>query len=1169
MALVSLALPIFAITLFISAFLLFLVQPMIGRMILPGLGGTPQVWNTCMVFFQTALLAGYAYTHTVSTRLKLKTQLLVHGILLFVPIALLFGLGSFKFRIEQWVPPSGGNPIFATLWLLTIVVGIPFFVVSTSAPLLQKWFSATGHPSSKDPYFLYGASNLGSMLSLLMYPYVIEPYFKLSEQSYTWTVGYVLLVIMYFVCVATVMMAPPEALQETKGKKTDTDKESGEEKKEKKKEPKETGITAKKPASAGLSSRIRKGAKSKPKSIKRKTEDSSLPSVTYSTDIRSDAVTPWRRLRWVALAAAPSSFMLGITTYISTDVSAIPLFWVIPLALYLLTFILVFSRWPVTWIGQPHTIMVIAQPFMVLCLIWLLLTHQVSPIYRSVTFSILAFFLTTLVCHGELARDRPTTKHLTQFYLWMSVGGMLGGVFNALFAPVIFTGLTELPMAIALGCVLRPLTNRLAIVEKPILVASLAILGAITGYLIALPGFGGIPGPILWGVIGAALGGLAAVLFESDARSNGWAEDLVLGISPALGDYLDKKGKELRENQDPEKKDDEEGEKETKKKTKRKTPPDYYLLNNILDVALPVLVILIMILCFFFRTSIHSAAVSFGKNVLGVTSLGLFAYGAVQLFQFGIPLVCAYLFSFRPVRFGLLIAGIFLVAMNYERISEQAEVLYRGRSYFGLLRVLQKKGDPLAEYEVEQLLREYMPRYGYSPVDREEFQKKYGIFPKVEPPYHYLMHGTTHHGLNYQSPKPLRRLATTYYHRKGPIGVIYERFNWFPGTPNTYWADNRMPASLVGMGMPTSLAGVGSGLPANLLVDMWSEPPVATIGLGTGTMASYGRPLHHVTFYEIDNQIRSFSLPPEGKEPYFNYLQDSIKRGTQLEVIMGDARQSMRKRVEREREEKRKAEGYPAGSFYQHRDGYYHAMVVDAFSSDAIPVHLITKEAIIQYFDKLAPGGVLLLHTSNRHVDLPKPIMDIIQDINQDAARELDKNPDAKPLELEYRVVNCLGERHPVFYKKEETGQIGQKNHGSFERGHFQSEYVMVARAVRRKDKKRVAKGWADRLKLVLKNLDIQLEKNDINTYEKKALEQHLKLALGMGEVKENEDGTTRVLNASYLPNKSSSTDIDNYNRRILPHHWQIWDVPTPPGRPPWTDDYQNLLSVFRWGFHF
>src|SRR5215207_3912310 len=175
-----LALPLYAFTLFVSAFILFLVQPIVGKIILPKLGGTPQVWNTCMVFFQMVLLAGYAYTHNVSTRLTLRQQLMAHGVLLLLPLIVLLpipfalGLVDPSYSIWTFVPDLGSNPIPSTLGILFTYVALPFLVVATSAPLLQKWFAHTGHPASKDPYFLYGASNFGSMLSLIVYPLLIE-----------------------------------------------------------------------------------------------------------------------------------------------------------------------------------------------------------------------------------------------------------------------------------------------------------------------------------------------------------------------------------------------------------------------------------------------------------------------------------------------------------------------------------------------------------------------------------------------------------------------------------------------------------------------------------------------------------------------------------------------------------------------------------------------------------------------------------------------------------------------------------------------------------------------------------------------------------------------------------------------------------------------------------
>ena len=167
-------LPYYALSLFVSAVLLFLVQPMIGKMILPRLGGTPAVWNTCMVFFQGVLLVGYGYTHLLATTQSARRQVLIHAALLLSPFLVL------PFSLGDWTPPTESNPIFSLMWKLSIMVGLPFLMVSTTAPLLQKWFFHTGHPAAKDPYFLYGASNFGSMLGLALYPSVMEPWFAVS-----------------------------------------------------------------------------------------------------------------------------------------------------------------------------------------------------------------------------------------------------------------------------------------------------------------------------------------------------------------------------------------------------------------------------------------------------------------------------------------------------------------------------------------------------------------------------------------------------------------------------------------------------------------------------------------------------------------------------------------------------------------------------------------------------------------------------------------------------------------------------------------------------------------------------------------------------------------------------------------------------------------------------
>ena len=196
---------LFAFTLFVSAFLLFLVQPMIAQMILPLLGGTPAVWNTCMVFFQAALLAGYGYTHSATTFMPAKKQTLLQAGLLLVP----FAFFVMPFAVGNWTPATEANPIWSVLLLLLPTVGLPFFVVATSAPLLQRWFASTGHASAKDPYFLYGASNLGSMLALIAYPFVYQPLFEIPLMAEIWMYGYIALVILVCICGLAVWTAAP------------------------------------------------------------------------------------------------------------------------------------------------------------------------------------------------------------------------------------------------------------------------------------------------------------------------------------------------------------------------------------------------------------------------------------------------------------------------------------------------------------------------------------------------------------------------------------------------------------------------------------------------------------------------------------------------------------------------------------------------------------------------------------------------------------------------------------------------------------------------------------------------------------------------------------------------------------------------------------------------
>lgn len=381
----TLSLPVtYSLTVFVSAALLFVVQPMVAKTLLPLLGGTPSVWNTCMVFFQALLLGGYAYAHFLTTRLSLRQQVLTHIVVLALAACVL----------PMTVPASAlasltgeTNPVSWLLGCLLLMVGLPFFALSASGPLLQKWFAQSGHASASDPYFLYAASNVGSLLSLIAYPILLEPNLRLAHQSSSWMVLYIGLIGLFIVCGAPLWKRPLIT---------------------------QAAATEPKPAAKPLTAK--------------------------------------RRLTWVLLAFVPSSLMLGVTTYLTTDIASVPLLWIIPLILYLLTFVFVFAKRQLI----PATLLNRALPIATLALMFLMLIQATEPIWLLVLVHLLFFFIAGMVCHGRLAGDRPETEHLTEFYLWLSVGGVLGGLFNALLAPTLFNSVLEYPIVIALACWLRP-----------------------------------------------------------------------------------------------------------------------------------------------------------------------------------------------------------------------------------------------------------------------------------------------------------------------------------------------------------------------------------------------------------------------------------------------------------------------------------------------------------------------------------------------------------------------------------------------------------------------------------------------------------------------------------------------------------------------------------------
>jgi len=359
---------VFTLSIFLSAFLLFSVQPMFTKLVLPLLGGSSSVWNTAMVFFQAILLGGYIYAHLISKYLALRWQVLCHGLvlasgLLFMPLSIASG----------WTPPEGGAQAYWLIGLFAVSVGVPFFAISANAPLLQRWFSRTHDKDADDPYFLYAASNAGSLLSLCLYPVLFEPLLRLKEQTQLWTYGYAALI-------GVILIA---------------------------------GIAAFK--------------------------DKRIANITVSQVKDSVAsVTFKRRLFWVFLAFIPSSLMLGVTSYMSNMIGSVPFLWIVPLALYLLTFIIVFAKRPIVTTDQ------LSKCFPFIVLLAIIAGFSLKPIaLLSIILSLICYFIIALTSHSRLADLRPDVSRLTEFYIFMSLGGVLGGIFNALVAPAIFSSVYE------------------------------------------------------------------------------------------------------------------------------------------------------------------------------------------------------------------------------------------------------------------------------------------------------------------------------------------------------------------------------------------------------------------------------------------------------------------------------------------------------------------------------------------------------------------------------------------------------------------------------------------------------------------------------------------------------------------------------------------------------
>jgi hypothetical protein len=784
----KLAAPVFVLALFSSAALIFVLQPLFARMVTPLLGGSPQVWNTSMAFFQAALLVGYLYAHLLQRVKDLRVQAAIHGAVLLaawfvLPIHVSTALGA----------PSSEQPVWWLIGVLALSVGAPFAAASATAPLLQAWYARTGRSDASDPYYLYAASNLGSFGGLLAYPALIEPLLGAQAQSVAWSFGYVVVGALIALAAASAVTAHGD----------------------------------------------------RPKPL-----EHMGPAPT------------WReRGYWIAAAAVPSALSLGVTLHISTDVASAPMLWVVPLALYLLTFVIAFAKGSEKLEASTLFIHPIA-------LALLLMSYYASGNWVGSVSGILAgFFFSALICHLALSRSRPSADRLTEFYLFVSLGGVVGGAFAALLAPLIFNNVYEYPLALAAACLFRPREDS----DMPRLVdasfSAALLMGVLAVILLAYE-------PLNSTIIIGALGGAAAIIAAA------WADDdrppiyryLFFALAAAHSVLLIYIAFNIPTIFVTAIAND------TAQTVARQPWGALLMATSFLVLAFAVhgtilprkntkriadwclgwaLASTVALLVLLVRTG--------GVDANLLTVIGVLICGVAVFFNRGRPIVLA----------SIVLVAFVIIFLDETRGSR---IITQERSFFGVLRT-----------------REFADRAS----------------PDT-PPLRILMHGTTIHGAQIADPR-FERQALTYYNPRTALGE-------------------------------SILAGLSTG-PASHL---------ALIGLGTGSTACLMRPDDELTIFEIDPVVVRLSGRAGGDFTYVPVCQPNAR------IELGDARLQIA----------------------EEPDGEFDVIVVDAFSSDAIPAHLLTREAIALYLRKLSDRGIVVLHLSNRNLALVSEAARVAHSLN-------------------------------------------------------------------------------------------------------------------------------------------------------------------------------------------
>ncbi|MDO8806253.1 MAG: fused MFS/spermidine synthase [Elusimicrobiota bacterium] len=790
---------IFALALFSSAALIFVLQPLFTRMTMPLLGGSPAVWNASMAFFQAALLLGYLYAHLLARLKDLRLQAGLHaGVLALAALAL-------PLRVSGvFGPPNYEHPALWLIGVLAVSVGAPFAAASATAPLLQAWYARSGRADARDPYYLYAASNLGSFAGLLAYPALIEPLLGTRAQSAAWQSGYALITVLILAAAVTALLAkgPPGDL-------------------------------------AG--------------------EKAASPPPGWA-----------RRLYWLGAAAVPSALVPGVTLQISTNIGSAPLFWVVPLALYLVTYIIAFSRGaeriaPLARLIYPFSLFFLIGSY--------LLPGQWVPVLSGNLFG---FFMSALLCHLALARARPGADRLTEFYLFVSLGGVLGGAAAALLAPVIFNNDYEYPLALAAAALFLPRGTA----GLPRLAACAAAAAAMMGLVLILlrwlqPGYA-----VMLACAAAAAAALAAEDWFREDRPPLPRFARLLSAA-ALAAFL----------------------------IYAALPENYGFLSHVKALLIPAGVRVprelllsaasLLALLYVIRTAAQPGRRS---SIFTKAALTLVLTGALLLFALrvlnerlaqdtlvltglGICLAAIFLNRARPrVLTALVLVSFLIFFLKEDRVGR---IITQERGFFGILRTreIPDPGDPR-----RPLLR-------------------------------ILMHCGVVHGAQLRTPG-LTRQPLTYYNPRTALGEAV-------------------------------LAGLSTGEPSR----------VALIGLGAGSTACLIRRTDRLTIFEIDPAVVRLAARPGGDFTYVQECQPDAR------VVLGDARL--------------KIAGEP--------DGAFDVIVVDAFSADAIPAHLLTREAMELYLRKTSDHGIVVLHLSNSSLALISEAARVARDIGAPALFRVSK----------------------------------------------------------------------------------------------------------------------------------------------------------------------------------